>query len=534
MNFAKGKDQWDPVSSEHPCPICGKADNCCIAKNRSAAFCGRISEGSVGKPNYGGQWRHVLRGRSEFRPVEPVVFKPARKSKDFIKVAELCHKFALPHLYKLEQALGPSVEAWQRLETGVDGVPWTHPEYNAEHQCIGITRRFEDGSKKQMSGGQRGIIFAKDYLRDPGVVLCPEGASGTAALMTMRIATVGRPNNSGGAILLAELFELDEDAIRERGLLLIADRDPKPDLSCPGWKGAESVARTLSEYLRCTIGVSFPPDNVKDSRDWYLKHQETASIDTLRQRFLDGLEITYFHPPVIAEKCPEPDPEISLRDAREQMQAARAEVIGKPCVCLDRTECGAGKTTADLHASTTAIDRNIRVLFILPTHGNCEEVEEEAIALGLNAAAYPKRNTRGNPLKGIIQNCWNEDADTCEAMGLPVVAAVCACCEHQHSCTTDGYLSGLIMAAKADLAIATHCRGRVQGPDELAQGRGYIAVHEDSRELLKPTEVSEADELESAKSFTDAASNDPRFLNSSWFTGDADPPADPTKADTDG
>lgn len=515
----RGKDAWIRVSRQNPCPVCGKADNCSVSTDGGAVWCGRVDVGAE-RQNAGGQWLHVLDDRRGLLPkMGTVVPKRKQSAKDFAAIARQCHEYGKHFLAKLEAELGPSVDSWGRLLTGRQGELWTHPEFDPRSTPIGVTTRSATGDKRQIAGGRRGLIFARDWLREPGTILSPEGASGTAALLTLGFPAVGRFNNAGGADLLADLFMQHEDDVRERGLVLIADNDPKPNGTCPGWQGAERVALALADFLRVSVGVSFPPEGLKDSRDWFVKHKGTASIDTLRQRFADGLKPKWFHPPVLVEKRPEPQPTITLDDAREQMLAARLEVLSMPGVYLDRTECGAGKTYADLQASSRAASRDTRILFILPTHENCAEVETEASDMGMQAASFPKRITTPNEDKGETQTCWNADADACEAIGLPVVAAVCTSCTEKGQCMTSGYLAGLVRAGEATVALATHCRGRVQGPVDLANGRGYIAAHEDSRELLRPTDEADAECLESARTFLDAATNDPATLNSGWFNG---------------
>lgn len=517
------RNGWVRVTRDNPCPICGKDHNCSVSTDGNAVLCGRVENAPGEYRNQGGQFLHRI---DDPRRISVPRSRPERKPapvRNFAKLTRDYHEAGRQHLKTLEEQLGPSVAAWDRLQTGKHGVLWTHPEFDANQNPIGITTRAPDGTKRQLSGGRRGLIIPRDFLREPGTILCPEGASGTAALLTLGFPVIGRFNNSGGADFLAELLKTCIEEARERGLVLIADNDRKPDGSCPGWQGAESVARTIADYLRLSVGVSFPPDGVKDSRDWYLRFRGTASIDTLRQQYAELLRVTYFHPPVLAERRPEPSPRITLEDGREQMFAARADTLGRHGVYLDRMECGAGKTYSDLKASQRAIARQIRCLFIVPTHQNCQEVEEDALALGIDAEAYPKRVTAPDPMLGETQNCWNDQADECESMGLPVVSAVCATCAEHSKCLEQGYMGGLIRAREADLAIATHSRGQVQGPDELAACRGYVAIHEDSRQLLRPMDEITPESVQSAWAFLEVMSNDPTILNSSWFNAAAPP-----------
>ena len=72
---SSGKQNWTRVSKSHPCPICGKPDNCSISIDGNAVWCGRIESP---KQNSGGQWFHKL--SDENRPASFV--HPSHKRKE--------------------------------------------------------------------------------------------------------------------------------------------------------------------------------------------------------------------------------------------------------------------------------------------------------------------------------------------------------------------------------------------------------------------------------------------------------------------
>jgi hypothetical protein len=70
------------------------------------------------------------------------------------------------------------------------------------------------------------------------------------------LAVVGRPSNTGGVELLAELFRA---LPASRDLLIVGENDAKTDGSWPGRDGAVSVARRLSAALGRTVHWTLPP-----------------------------------------------------------------------------------------------------------------------------------------------------------------------------------------------------------------------------------------------------------------------------------
>lgn len=522
---AGGRDGWIRVSKRNPCPKCGKADNCTVSRNSEVCYCGRVSEGSIGQ-NDGGQWLHRLNDSYTFDP-RYLAPEPKERESKALRYGRKAFEFQAagkPRLPEFAELLGVSAESLDRQRTG-----WcereqaiTHTEFTPEGFPCGYTCRFSDPTRDKENRGVRGLIIPSNPFRDPGPLFLPEGASGTAALTTLGFCSIGRFNNSGGTSLLIQFLEQRREQLGERPVILIADRDPKPNGKCPGWQGATSVARALAEYTGLTIGVSFPPDNVKDSRDWLLRFRDTGSNETLRQWFSERLEIAYFGSSPSVTLPQEPRPEITLEDAREQLLAGRLESLGRPGVYLDRSECGTGKSHADLLVSIRTVQRGGKAIVILPTHQNCTEFSSDAADMGetigvsLTVASYPKRSTETDAVTAAEPTCRNPEADECERAGLSVVSAVCngqTPCQFRDWCRRSGYLAGLARAKDADLVVATTARGTVQGLATLAESREYVAIHEDSRNLLCPVQSMP---FEDALAFDDFVSgsllNDPFFL----------------------
>jgi hypothetical protein len=198
-------------------------------------------------------------------------------------------------------------------------------------------------------------------------------------------------------------------------------------------------------------------------------------------------------------------PVVELDEYRAEMVQRRLDRLGKPVVSIDCGPTGAGKSTADLEAFKVAG----RSLSIQRTHENCREVVNDCLADGIDAAAYPKRNTKGQEA-----NCWNRDADDAEAIGLCVVRSVCnSSCRHRQRCVDSGYLSEVVAANDATVAVATHARAIHSGLDVLCEGRDFVAIHEDSLDVLCPQTSIPAATLCTVREVLHRLLNDPRWLD---------------------
>ncbi len=205
---------------------------------------------------------------------------------------------------------------------------------------------------------------------------------------------------------------------------------------------------------------------------------------------------------------------------------SRADILKKPGVYLDRSPTGVGKSTADLEA----VKLCDKALICVPTHKNCEQVEADMQAAGINARAYPRRinskkkQSRKNDFDSqadseqlsaeVDENCWNEEADEAESLGLSAVAAVCRTCRWETDCLKRGYLAELAATKNARVTISTHMRAVYTRLNELAEGREeYVAVHEDAAKVICPTAVALEADLRWAAGICNDLLNDPKKLD---------------------
>ena len=541
-------DGWRRVSRTNPCPICGKPDNCNVSDDGRMALCGRVEDGSIWQ-NTGGQFLHRLKDDEEFRNrsgatvAKPKKKRPAKTTKDWLALAKAWFNMprAATRRIELAKLLGVSVDAMRALCVGFDGSAWTFPQRDGAGKIIGIQRRLLSGSKCHIAGSNSGLMFARGWSEGEQPIFLPEGASDVAALLTLGLNAVGRPSNTAGAELAAELLSTIP---KDRRLIVLGENDRKPlnelrathRMDCggcsqcwPGRYGAVETAKKLSAALDRTIYWTLPPD-AKDVREWLqkatgsyrhqtLKDSKASSADALdslemfsvlSRKFLDALKLDSIN--VALPPVEQPiGPEVPLDDWREQLQIRRIDSVGHPGINLDRSGTGYGKTTADFAAIEVVSQNNGRALVILPTHENCKELEEELRDAGINAVAYPRRLTQGND-----PNCGNSDADIAEKVGLSVVAAVCPTCPERKRCSQSGYLKELKQASEATVAIATHSRAIFAGLANLSTGREYVAIHEDSLKVLRPNcSIIESDLRVARDEVLTWLVNDPKWLD--WY-----------------
>jgi len=466
-NNSGGSEQgFNRVTRQKPCPICEKTDWCLVSADRTAAICPRVEIGSVKRSGDAG-WLHII-GDHGGGYVHPSHFepRPPKPTKDHGKLAQALAAGGASKLPVLAVTLGVSLESLNRLGVGFSGVYWSFPEQDATGKTIGISRRFENGDKRQLKGSSRGLTYADDWNAGDEPLLLVEGGSDTAAVLTMGLPAIGRPSNMGGVAYLAELL----DGFN-RDIIVIGEHDEKPDGRCPGRDGAISTATRLSKSLHRTIAWSMPPDGEKDSRSW-LNHNGCDS-----QRFIAGLDLQVIEPPKVYIPSVDDRPVISLEQYRLQLVNIHVESLEEPGVYLLTAPTGSGKS----FANKPAIRQVSRSLVILPVHDNCRELERELRDEGLNAKAYPERTE---------DNChYVEECKRAESLGLAAQATVCQRCIHSQRCKASGYLADIIEANDADIAIATRKRAAMRGLSALSKDREFVAVHEDAVDLLRPTET---------------------------------------------
>lgn len=292
------KAEWIRVSRSSPCPICGRPDYCTKTTDGAVAKCMRIESSKPAKGDAGG-WIHKVEGAEVIEA--PVIAKPARKIDQETlskRVAQMYRtKGAAEARIELAERIGVSLLSLEALEVGLgydrDGKRfWSLVERDILWRPVGVSRRYENGSKRHLPGTTHGLYFAKDWYAIRGPILLPEGGSDTAALLTMGLCAIGRPSNTGGINMLIGLLR----SCTQRPIIVIGENDRKPERigtkreaetvivddkperrcprNCegctwcwPGKGGAVLTAERLTAALRRPV-YSRVVKGAKDSREW--------------------------------------------------------------------------------------------------------------------------------------------------------------------------------------------------------------------------------------------------------------------------
>jgi hypothetical protein len=204
---------------------------------------------------------------------------------------------------------------------------WTFPEVDAAGHIVGILRRHRAGKKVRMSGSGSGLHVPAGWKDRDGPVNVPEGPTDVLALTLCGLPAIGRPSNTGGVELLAELLK---DLPASRQIIIVGERDgPRPNrvrpevTEWPGRDGAVSTARRLAAALGRPVQWALPPVGLKDAREW-VKDLASGAAEAVDWAAIGRAVSTHLVATaewVVAEACPpdggsaDPfDPGITLAD----------------------------------------------------------------------------------------------------------------------------------------------------------------------------------------------------------------------------
>jgi hypothetical protein len=238
-------------------------------------------------PCKSGGWIHRL---SEPLPRVKLPDQTPRPRKDAEAIARTCYanKTAAHKRIELAYALGVSRESLDDLRVGVgwDREWASFPSRGTNGEIVGITRRYDNGSKKTLAGTSNAGIFCREWWWiGNGTVYIVEGPSDVAAMLDARLSALGRPSCiSGLAVLTAYLQRRNPKRI-----VVIGENDMKPEkrgsiqqcptncqgcLVCwPGLAGCLITASRLAKSLKQKVETLMPPPEFKDVRQWWIGNQ---------------------------------------------------------------------------------------------------------------------------------------------------------------------------------------------------------------------------------------------------------------------
>lgn len=307
--------EWTPVTKNQPCPSCGKTDWCAWSKD-GWLKCHRGGDVPAGMVRV-----HSDKEGALFRPQSDQLHSHQHAAPRGVLVSRraqgsapmnsshnkngnaCCIDWAAEDL-RLQQQLTPdslstlatdldvTIESLKDLGVGratrddlirfgAGGSGWkdnfpdgafTFLERDGAGKAVGFSLRTVDGRKGSPSssrGARRGLIIPRNLAALPEPVYLVEGATDVAAMLSLGLAAVGRPSNTGGVIHIARL-------LKGKKIIVVGEQDQKQDGSWPGRDGAERTASNLSGEWRRDVVWALCPPPAKDVRAW------------LQQRRADG------------------------------------------------------------------------------------------------------------------------------------------------------------------------------------------------------------------------------------------------------
>ncbi len=250
---------WRRVSRAEPCPVCGKPDWCLVSVDDTAVICPRVeSDRRAGEAG----WLHWLRPpkrRSRFQVRRfRVELSDPEADRTFARLARMAQfKMSAGRRAELARELGVSAAALLQLNVGwlPERQAFTWPMFDARGRVVGIHLRRIDGRKLAVSGSRLGLFGVAGLPEQLHRLVVVEGASDTAAALTLRLTAVGRPSCTAGQKEIAKLVR----RLRPSEIVVIADADEA------GLRGGWQLTRELS-LLAPQVVLVVPV--LEDLREW--------------------------------------------------------------------------------------------------------------------------------------------------------------------------------------------------------------------------------------------------------------------------
>ena len=275
------KTEWKRVSRAEKCPICDKPDWCSVAEDGTVAHCMRLEST---QPVESGGWIHRLTNEPIERPApKPKIIDTTAAGRWNAELEKRRGPTIAYYLAELAKVIDVSLESLNRLRIGYDEKTrrWWMPERDEYGSIVGINARGRDGKKICVPGSKRGLTYA-DGWQDSDSVMLVEGASDTASALTAGLSAIGRPSNIGGCDMLATMLY----PVRWKRIFVFGENDrrkqdelpekiqEKHKTDCEGcqccWPGRFGSHQTMMKLREARIEaeVVFPPDDIKDFREW--------------------------------------------------------------------------------------------------------------------------------------------------------------------------------------------------------------------------------------------------------------------------
>lgn len=254
-------DNFFRVNFDHPCPVCGHTDWCLVALDGTCAICPRVESPIIWSPGY----VHDLNDTPPCAVVHEDYDSDRLSSSSVLQVYRSYRNQSNGYFYQtVAQSLGVTPEALKRMGAANAGPGViAFPMYDGELEMSGIRYRRMSGEKYSLGGGREGIFLPELQGRNwMQPVYVTEGPTDAAAVISMGMLAIGRPNALGGIPAVLSAIR----RLRAQQITIIADRDGV------GQRGAIQLARALDGLEVSIISPAFH----KDVRD-YLRYFVTPS-----------------------------------------------------------------------------------------------------------------------------------------------------------------------------------------------------------------------------------------------------------------
>lgn len=248
-------NDWNRVTQDKPCRICGKPDWCSISDDGSAVICGRVeSEKPIGSSGFLHRLKKSTNNRKRRR---------RRTIKTVVRGAfDQLHQVYLDDLQPrqvdyLANQLGVTPESLRRFEIGwKDDQPrgYTFPVRYPDQEICGLQIRSLDGCKCVVRASVTSGLFIPVGIDPHRVVFVTEGLSDACALMTRGFQAIGRFSAATKPALVIGAVR----HLRINHVVIVGDLDAV---------GHQAAVR-CAEYCRSFVKTRILLPPVKDVREW--------------------------------------------------------------------------------------------------------------------------------------------------------------------------------------------------------------------------------------------------------------------------
>ena len=252
-------EQWVPVRSDMPCPVCGSLKWCMIHRSGRKAICPKVKSCEKFMKGTDDNYVHrlntqqakLLRPRLDATPenIRPEIdFEAVLTSLERVTTSRhrlgLCTELA-PNILEDKHAL------YYRVVWSEAGKCWMMPMYHDGEIC-GMHRRFLDGGKAFVKGSKGGLFVPVGPV-PPEIYVC-EGFSDTICSFAAGFWSIGRVSAKTGYEQVMRFLLRNEHV---RRVTVVADQDG------PGLLGAKRLYTCLVGRVAADVVVPGEYDDVR-------------------------------------------------------------------------------------------------------------------------------------------------------------------------------------------------------------------------------------------------------------------------------